>query len=219
MSPLAARVNVHLKVTSPREASPPVQPDDDDDAGKDERDGGERSLGADGDPDVSVDSLDSDTQIREVDTTTELDAADTVHTDSEASVDSGTVGGLSWVTRDGDSARDTSTSFVDTTTSGVDASDEDEDHETTFSEEEDAYVPEADEDEQSRRRSSAVEFSPRHSEALTAQQYEKENVVPTKVEDGPSRDADDGGYDEEKSLIISSGTKSGKKKRSVLLAG
>ncbi|GAA5907353.1 uncharacterized protein JCM6883_001177 [Sporobolomyces salmoneus] len=206
MSPLAARVNVNVKITSPE----PLAHSEVDSLDMSREEEGEEE-GSEEEEDVSRDSIDSEAQSEEVNTTAEMLGSETINTETDVSVEEGTVGQLSWVTKDGE--ENLSQSFADTTTATEEEEgDSDEDEDDADDDDEEDYdgdeAPEADEDEQSpiRLTTQSVLQTP------TPHEKEKENVVPTKMEDGPSREADEFDYNEDKSLIISS-SKSGKKKR------
>lgn len=226
MSPLAARVNVHLKITSPRPLSrtldsPSTQATDPE--GSRDYDEEPEASDEEADSELSRDeSVASDEQEVEtsfaMDTEAEIKFSRTINTESELSREEGTVGELSWVTKDGEDVEDLSGSYINTSAAsedhrdGSDDAEEGESEEEEQEEEDEDEAPEADEDEVSPPRPTIKSGWPQAQE--TPKQYEKENFVPTKTDDGPSRDADEfGGYDEEKSLIIASGSKSGKKKR------
>ncbi|GAA5970434.1 hypothetical protein JCM3765_000980 [Sporobolomyces pararoseus] len=224
MSPLAARVNVHLKITSPRPLSRTLDsPVPQTTASGRAREYDEESDGSDEEADSEL-SRDSSVVSEEqevgtsfaMDTEAEIKLSQTINTESELSREEGTVGELSWVTKDGEDVEDLSASYANTTTASEDqqSEDDEEEEEDEMEEEEEQEAPEADEDELSPVRSTIQSSWPQAQE--TPKQYDKENVVPTKMDDGPSRDADEfGGYDEDKSLIIASGSKSGKKKRNL----
>ncbi|GAA5874057.1 hypothetical protein JCM16303_002675 [Sporobolomyces ruberrimus] len=201
VSPLAARFNVHVKITSPRPHSEgtaavarPESPTPANNANHSLQEVGENedSLVIENDDDdedlreLSHDSLASDTLENGEDESAELD--DVLVHEPEGSA-AGREGG------------------DDIVEAEPEADDSD-------FEEGDEEAPEADEDEEMLpspiRTIKAV--IPTYS-TPSQHDLEKENVIPTKMEDGPSRDGSDFGYDEDKSLIIESGSKSGKKKR------
>jgi kinesin family protein 20 len=217
MSPLAARVNVHLKITSPLAASPSVQrTSPSPPPGRVEED--QEAEESEDDQEISRDSSD----IREVEpnstmnTEAEMEGSETIYTETDRSIEEdGTIGELSWVSKDGgeEGEEDFSASFVDTTTATEDQQSEHSEEEDTVEADEEEEEPEADEDVASPAPRSASTMRSVWPQLQTPNNYEKENVVPTKMDDGPSRDVDEFGYDEEKSLIIETGSKSGKKKR------
>jgi len=223
MSPLAARVKVHLHVTSPPPldtsplaSSESTTPDqsilENDESELSEQDEGESERSH-----VSTAQEDEETEEEEaepnvtVNTTDEMRGSETINDESnEDDLEDveGTLGSLKGFIADTTTETDASPNA----TYEESFSNEEESEESTEEEED---VPEADADDErfppspsnpGRTPSSAAQYysTPAH--------YEKENMIPTKEEDGPSREADEFGFFDEKSQVIQSGSKSSKKR-------
>jgi len=221
MSPLAARVKVRLHVTSPpplaasplpQDQSTPDQSiieDAESEISEDESEERERSHVSTG-QDESEEGEEEEVEEPNatVNTTDEMRGSETINDESNEDDPEdveGTLGSLREFIADTTTETDVSPNATYEEEVSVDeGSGDDEEEEPEADADDDRFPPSP--SDPTRTPSSA----PQHY--ATPVPYEKENVVPTKEEDGPSREADEFGFFDEKSQVIQTGSKSSKKR-------